>query len=288
MWMIFVVNDLKTRSSSQKVMRFSALSRAQLAGGAVAYVAGVGIAYEVARPIPKLPDSCERCKTFNNLAPCYDSEIERDESSSGILEMRREMIARARGRVLEVAGGTGRNLAFYGNAVSELLITDYSEKMLQVAACKVAEQRAKRGGEAGGSGDGGLSRVTLAVTDASSLALPSAAYDTIVDTFGLCSFEAPERALEEMARCCKPGGEILLLEHGVSSWSLLAWWQQHRLNRHVVRWGCYWNRDILQMVRDSGLKVLEVQRRHLGTTYMVRCTPSAPSATVQGPQRPMR
>ena len=116
------------------------------------------------------------------------------------------------------------------------------------------------------------------------LTLPSATYDTVVDTFGLCSFEAPERALQEMARCCKPGGEILLLEHGVSSWSLLAWWQQHRLNRHVVRWGCYWNRDILKMVEESGLQVLEVQRKHLGTTYYVRCRPPAAPAAGVGPQ----
>lgn len=256
---------------------FSSLSRAQLAGGAAAYVVGVGVAYEMARPIPKLPDCCERCKTFNDLASSYDSEIEKDEATSGILEMRKAMIARARGSVLEVAGGTGRNLAFYGREVKELLVTDYSESMLQMAAKKVAEKRTNP------ASAGALSNVTLAVTDASALALPTAQYDTVVDTFGLCSFEEPERALQEMARCCKPGGEILLLEHGVSSWSALAWWQQHKLNRHVVRWGCYWNRDILKMVEQSGLTIHEVERRHLGTTYYVRCSPSA---AVHGPALP--
>ena len=250
------------------------LSRLQLAGGVAAYVVGMGVAYECFRPVPKLPTACDRCKTFNKLAPKYDCEIERDESTSGLLEMRKEMVALARGKVLEVAGGTGRNLAFYGRDVTELLVTDYSESMLTVAARKVADQRAAHGTLP--------SRVTLAVTDASALALPSDEFDTIVDTFGLCSFEEPERALAEMARCCKPGGQILLLEHGMSSWSVLAWWQQHRLNRHVVRWGCYWNRDILKMVQESGLHIHEVKRRHLGTTYYVRCSP--PPDGVQGPQ----
>ena len=104
------------------------------------------------------------------------------------------------------------------------------------------------------------------------------------NTGGQPATHAWQAALSEMARCCKPGGEILLLEHGVSSWSLLAWWQQHRLNRHVVRWGCYWNRDILKMVEESGLQVLEVQRKHLGTTYYVRCTPPAGAAAGAYPQ----
>ena len=244
------------------------MGRARVVGGLVAYGTGVGLAYEYFRPVPPLPTCQERCCKFGCLAPKYDAEVARDESSSGILDMRKEMAARARGRVLEVAGGTGRNLSFYDDeAVSDLLITDFSEEMLQVAARKVAEARA-------GKGEGSApSSVTLAVTDASKMALPSATYDTIVDSFGLCSFEEPEKALQEMRRCCKPDGEILLLEHGVSSWSYLAWWQQHRLNRHVVRWGCYWNRDIIGMVEASGLHVHEVQRKHFGTTYYLRCSP---------------
>ena len=143
-----------------------------------------------------------------------------------------------------------------------VVLSDASESMLQVAAKKVAEQR---------SAGSGLSDVTLAVTDASELPLPTDAFDTVLDTFGICSFEQPGAALREMRRVCKPGGQILLLEHGVSDWSALAWWQQHRLNRHVFKWGCYWNRDILQLVRQSGMRVKEVRRQHMGTTYMIVC-----------------
>ena len=243
---------------------------AKLAGGAVVYVAGVGIAYEAWRPKPSLPSASQRCCTFDKLAAQYDKEIEQDESTSGILELRKELTAQARGRVLEIAGGTGRNLQYYdrGN-VAELVLSDASEGMLQVAAKKVAVQR---------SDPTRLSNVTLAVTDASALPLASASFDTVVDTFGLCSFEQPAEALREMRRVCKPGGQILLLEHGVSSWTLVAWWQQHRLNRHVVRWGCYWNRPILDLVAESGLRVEEVRRRHLGTTYVIRASPGDSSA----------
>ena len=164
----------------------------KIAGGVVAYGLGTFAAYEYSRPVPPLPSCKDRCCTFNKLAPSYDKEIERDESTSGIIDMRRSMVAHARGDVLEVAGGTGRNIGFYGDTVNSLLITDYSESMLQVAAKKVAEARASNT-----SSTGPLSKVTLAVTDASKMALPSASYDTVVDTFGICSFEEPEAALGE-------------------------------------------------------------------------------------------
>ena len=167
---------------------------ALLVGGGVAYVGGVVFAYEYLSPKPPLPSACERCCTFNALAPSYDAEIERDEASSGILELRREITAYAKGRVLEVAGGTGRNLAFYTEAVSELLVTDFSQDMLKVGAGKVAKLRAAEGGAPG------LSNVTLAVVDAAAMPLESAQYDTVIDSFGICSFEEPQAALEEMKR----------------------------------------------------------------------------------------
>ncbi len=249
--------------------------------GAAVYAVGVGVAYEASRPIPKLPSCEERCCTFGNLAPRYDSEIELDESSSGILEMRREVGERASGAVLEVAGGTGRNLPYYTSAVDELLIGDYSQPMLQVAAQKVAQMRHAAAAAPPSSAEATTrrlpSKVTLAVLDACDLALPADSFDTVVDSFGLCSFERPVDALREMRRCVKPGGTVLLLEHGVSSWSAVAWWQRHRLNRHVVRWGCFWNRDILGLVEESGLLIDDVKRTQLGTLYLIRCRkPPAP------------
>mgnify|MGYP006156506479 CR=1 FL=1 len=243
----------------------------KLAGGVAVYGAGVLVAYEVTRPQPALPSASCRCCTFSTLAPKYDAEIEKDESTSGILALRGELATAAHGRVLEIAGGTGRNLPYYPPSVSSLLITDNSEPMLQQAARKVAEG-------AGAQAALDRSSVTLAVVDASALDLPSGSFDTVVDTFGLCSFERPAEALREMQRVCKPGGSILLLEHGVSDWTLLARWQQHRLNRHVQRWGCYWNRDIEALVRESGLKVVEAKRQHFGTTYWMRCEPGGGTA----------
>ena len=237
------------------------------AGGAVAFAGGMVLTYEISRPKIPLPSEKERCCTFDRCAPSYDAEIDRDEKTSGIIDLRRELVSRARGSVLEVAGGTGRNLPFYRrDGVRELVCTDASKEMLEVAARKVAHARAH-------GGDGAPSSVTLAVVDAARQPFEDARFDTVVDSFGLCSFEDPAAALAEMRRCCKPGGRVLLLEHGVSSFYPLALWQRHRLGRHVQKWGCYWDRDILGLVAASGLKIVEQQRRHLGTTYVLQCEP---------------
>ena len=76
---------------------------------------------------------------------------------------------------------------------------------------------------------------------------------------------------------CKPSGDILLLERGVSSWDLIARWQRHRLNRHVASWGSYWDRDILACVAAADLRVVELRRTNCGTIYFIRCRrPDAP------------
>lgn len=251
------------------------------AAGAGIYCAGVGVMYEMWRPKPQLPCASARCCTFEELAPRYDTEIDLDESSSGILDLRRRMGAQARGRVLEVGAGTGRNLSFYTNYVTQLVMGDYSAQMLTAAARKVAELKLSIE-QKKAAPDAYLdpSQVTLAVMDACALPLEDNSFDTVVDSFGLCSFEDPEQALLEMERCVRPGGKVLLLEHGISSWQAIAWWQGHRLNRHVCRWGCFWNRDILELVQGSGLRVLRFERRHLGTTYFIECEkPSASIAT---------
>lgn len=50
--------------------------------------------------------------------------------------------------------------------------------------------------------------VRLRIASAEQLPFSDASFDTVTDTFGLCSFDDPLRALREMARVCKPGGHV--------------------------------------------------------------------------------
>jgi len=44
---------------------------------------------------------------------------------------------------------------------------------------------------------------------------------------------------------------------------------------HAAKWGCYWNRDIPQIVRDAGLEIVESRTFHFGTTHYIVAKPMA-------------
>ena len=99
---------------------------------------------------------------------------------------------------------------------------------------------------------------------------PPNTFDSVIDTFGLCSFEDPERAITEMVNVCKPNRKIILLEHGISSGKMIKMYQNKKLLKHVYSWGCYWNRDILKYVKDREDVIIDkIQRKHFGTTYII-------------------
>ena len=75
-----------------------------------------------------------------------------------------------------------------------------------------------------------------------------------------------------MAKACKPGGQIILIEHGRASWDWLNKALDKDAERHFERWGCWWNRDISGLVEEAGLKVTSSQRWHFGTTYVIHAT----------------
>ena len=207
-----------------------------------------------------LPDSSSRIATYEKLAPTYDAKIHLDETVMGMSLLRRFLIGNAKGEVLEVATGTGRNMPFYPSSCTSLTVTDASRAMLEVAVTIGRQKEC-------------AAPVTLAVkTTAEGLvaSMEGRQFDTVVDTFGLCSFDDPVEALRQMQACCKEGGKILLLEHGKSSW--LPWLTQildKHVEKHAAKWGCVWNRDIMNIIEQSGLIVESKHVYHFGTTYYI-------------------
>lgn len=318
-----------------------------------------------------LPSSITSALTTNQTpeeirqtADNFDRDLDFPERVTGTRRLRKKLAARARGHVLEVSIGTGRNLPFYtwtdlvatytsspsslaqrqrehmdrlldspslqtttsklssrpemkqiGSLAGEILTftgLDISPDMLEIARTRIRDSiptleqtMFKRRQEpmpipnpAGGTPQAVVdvlnSRVRLFMGDAqsalppppsyipptssSSTLFPPDKYDTILQTFGLCSVADPGVLLANMAAVVKPdSGRIILLEHGRGWYD----WINTKLDQfalpHFQRYGCWWNRDIEGIVREAagripGLEVVGVERpllTHFGTTLVI-------------------
>ena len=168
---------------------------------------------------------------------------------AGLRDKRRELLARANGRTLEIGAGTGANLELYPEAVTELVLTEPDEHMRVQLERKVTA----------------LGRRPAVVgAGAERLPFPDASFDTVVATLVLCTIPAPRQALEEIARVLKPDGRLLFIEHVRSEDAGTARWQD-RLER-PWGWfgrGCHPNRDTVAMINESALEIGELKRDKL-------------------------
>ncbi|KAG0240753.1 S-adenosyl-L-methionine-dependent methyltransferase [Mortierella sp. GBAus27b] len=245
----------------------------------------------------RFPSELARRSTFDQLAPNYDQDVRFHEYLLGIQRRRKRLLQQAHGRVLEIASGTGRNVDYYPkDCCNEIIFSDFSEGMMSVLKQKVAQsdlgkrydyqlrrqqqlereriqqqqqQQQQQGADAPASPLPKVLETEIRFTamNAASIPYPDQSFDTVIDTFGLCSFEDPVQVLKEMKRVLRPGGRLLLLEHGNSHWGFMQNMQAKHLDRHVHKYGCYWNREIEQLVQEAGLNVVEKERSQLGTVY---------------------
>jgi ubiquinone/menaquinone biosynthesis C-methylase UbiE len=161
--------------------------------------------------------------------------------------------ARARGRVLEVAIGTGLNLPFYP-ADTTIAGIDLSPAMLAIARRRAA--------------DLGV-HVDLHTGDAEALPFENATFDTVVCALSLCTIPDPASAIAEMRRVLVPGGRLLLLDHVGSTWPPI-WAGQWLLEQVTIRAaGEHFTRRQLPLVRAAGFDIVEVQRLKAGTVERV-------------------
>ncbi|MGE5701138.1 MAG: class I SAM-dependent methyltransferase [Clostridia bacterium] len=160
-----------------------------------------------------------------------------------IREIRKQLLKKANGHVLEIGSGTGFNFPFYQDAEHVVAIepnpamAQKSRERIQMAPCSLEVI------EAG----------------AEQLPFPDNTFDTIVGTLVFCSIPDPLSALREIRRVSKPDARILLFEHvrmqqpflaRVQDWLTPAW-------KRVCD-GCHLNRDTLELVRQEGFTVIRV------------------------------
>lgn len=232
---------------------------------------------------------------YNEIAPSFDSSVDWTESLMRLNTLRKKMAQQATGDVCEVSIGTGRNLTYYdwdfkgfngvgkiGNdykvkrgKVRSFTAVDKSAEMLEIAHDKFSAEYP------------GVIGVRWVIQDASEcLPTPPVSsnersgnkkgkkFDTIVQTMGLCSTGDPVGLLKNLGKSVEDDGRILLLEHGRGTWNWVNKLLDGLAARHASEFGCWWNRDIGKIVKDSGLEVVNIERKHLGTTWWIELKPS--------------
>ena len=175
---------------------------------------------------------------YNRIAPFYDV-------LEGILEKlffrrwRKILWKKVNGEhILEVGVGTGKNFPYYPTD-AHITALDFSEDMLEQAKKKRLRNTIK---------------IELELMDVQSLCYADNSFDTVIATFVFCSVPLPIKGLQELHRVCNPGGQVLLLEHVLSSKPFMAK-MMHFMNPLVVSLiGANINRKTVKNVQACGFE----------------------------------
>jgi ubiquinone/menaquinone biosynthesis C-methylase UbiE len=163
----------------------------------------------------------------------------------GMSALRRELLAEARGEVLEIGAGIGLNLRHYAADLDRLVLAEPSSRMgdhidLDRAPAGVPTQ--------------------LEQAPAESLPFEDGSFDTVVSTLVLCTVSDPDRAVAEAARVLRPGGRLLFLEHVRAE----PGWRRTLQHRAVGPWaafadGCQCDRDTVATI-ESQMTIKRIER----------------------------
>src|SRR5436305_3737272 len=170
----------------------------------------------------------------------YDHVLRLGEAA-GMRALRQALVEQATGRIVEIGAGTGLNVPHYPRAIRELILVEPEPAMR-----KRLERRVRS------------SEREAVIIDGSAEQLPfdDRSVDTVVSTLVLCTVEHPDRALAEIARVLRPGGQLLFIEHVRTESPALARWQDRLLGPwRRFACGCRRNRATAELIRACGSEV---------------------------------
>jgi ubiquinone/menaquinone biosynthesis C-methylase UbiE len=203
--------------------------------------------------MPKPTSETERVRSIQDkTAPRYDRQMDFfDRVLFG--DGRQWACSQAQGETLEIAVGTGRNLAHYP-AGTHLTGIELSPEMLAIARRRAADLPI---------------HVDLREGDAQTLEFADDRFDTVVLTLALCTIPDDRAAVREVRRVLRPGGRFVLLEH-VRSPAAAVRAVQRLLDPVSVRFEAdHLMRDPLDYLAAEGFEIEAVERLKWGIVERV-------------------
>jgi len=171
--------------------------------------------------------------------------------------LRRKAISYAKGKVLEVGVGTGKNLSYYQEGCRVTGI-DFSSGMLAKARAKVHLAKVP---------------VDLIEMDIESMGFQAETFDTVIATCVFCSVPNPVKGLQEVRRVCKKRGKIILLEHVRSENFILGWLMDllNPISLHII--GSNINRKTMDSIKEVGIENQNTEELFGGIVKLIVATP---------------
>lgn len=177
---------------------------------------------------------------YDRLAPLYDPLDVAERAFKQ--RIRPKLFEGLSGRILDAGVGTGRNIPFYPEGAFVLGV-DISPGMLLRA--KARSERLDNG-------------ANLAAMDICELGLPDDSFDAVVASFlfGALQRAMQRRALAEIGRVCKPGGEIRILDYTYSKRPLLRAYMWLWLPWEYFVYGGTFNRHSERYLAEASLALI--------------------------------
>ncbi|WBB60883.1 class I SAM-dependent methyltransferase [Streptomyces sp. WMMC500] len=161
------------------------------------------------------------------------------EERGGVAELRAELLAGLSGRVVEIGAGNGLNFVHYPAAVSEVVAIEPERHLRQLAAAAALRADVP---------------VDVLPGTAEALPLDDGSCDAAVASLVLCSVADVPRALGELRRVLRPGGELRFYEHGRAEGRAMRAVQRaaDRTVWPLLLGGCHSGRDVLGELSAAG------------------------------------
>ena len=172
-----------------------------------------------------------------------------------VIPFRRLTAGVSQGRVLEIGGGTGANLAHYPPS-ARITVPEPNPHMVR---------RLKRSAERLGR------PITVVPGVGESIPFSDGSFDTVVTTLVLCMVVDMPRVVAEARRVLRPGGRFLFYEHVASLDDRTRGWQT-RLNPvwRFFTTGCNLDRDIAGEIQRAGFASVELRRFSLSVGVPIK------------------
>lgn len=160
---------------------------------------------------------------------------------------RRDMLAGAAGRVLEIGAGNGANFGLYPTTVDEVVAAE-PEPYLRARAREAAA--------------GAPVRIEVVDAVADELPFEDGAFDAAIACLMLCTVPDQQRALAELRRVIRPGGELRFYEHvhahkqplrAVLEFADRTFWPR-------IAGGCHPTRETADAMAQAGFEIERCRR----------------------------